>query len=132
MKSRFQEATINYISDERGELGILQTGSDIPFTVKRVYFIRNVPAQIARGFHAHKKLQQLLICIAGTVDILLESGDEQRCFNLAPTSSAIYLNGLVWREMRNFSEDAILLVLCDREFSEDDYIRDYALFKELV
>lgn len=117
--------------DERGSLIALEQDSGTPFPIKRVYYIYDTREEIVRGKHAHKILKQLLICVTGSCAVDTETSDGQRhTHTLASASSGLLIEGLVWREMRDFSPGAVLLVLADQMFDESDYIRSYEVFKE--
>lgn len=114
--------------DIRGSLVALECTKEIPFTVRRVYYIFGTKADVSRGFHAHRKLKQLLIAVSGSVTILCEHGTEKKKFQLDSPDKGLLIEGLVWREMHDFSSDAVLLVLASEYYSEGDYIRDYGEF----
>lgn len=120
------------IIEKNGNLSVLEKNKEFNFNVKRIFFINNVPNKVERGFHCHKELNQVLICVKGSVDIILDCVEEKEKFNLNEKQNEyIYLNGKVWREMKNFSTDCVLLVLCDKEYKYDEVIYDYDKFKEL-
>lgn len=114
-----------------GKLTFLESGAgkDIPFDIKRIYYIYDIKLGERRGFHAHKKLEQYLICIHGSCTILLDNGSEQENIVLSDPSLGLYVGPGMWREMYNFSSDAVLLVLASEHYDESDYIRDYDMFK---
>ncbi len=120
------------ITDPRGNLVVLEEGRDIPFAVKRCYYIYGVREDAPRGFHAHKTLQQLLICVAGGCDILLDDGAAKTTLRLDDPAAAVYVGPLVWHEMRNFTADCVLLALASAVYDESDYIRDYEDFLQRV
>lgn len=104
----------------------------VPFDVKRVYYIFGVNDNSVRGKHAHYKLKQLLICVNGSIDITVEDGKTKELFRLDNPSKGLYIEGFIWREMKNFSKDAVLVVLASEHYSEADYVRDYEKFKREV
>lgn len=114
--------------DERGNLIAIEQNNEIPFEIKRIYYIFDTIDGVRRGYHAHKELQQMLICIHGSCKILLDDGDEKKIVELDDPSKGLYLNDVLWREMYDFSADAVLLVIVSDYYSEDDYIRDYTDF----
>jgi len=116
------------ITDNKGSLTPIEGNSDIPFDVKRIYYIYNVKPGERRGFHAHRKLRQVLICVSGSVKILVKTPYEETVYNLDDPAKGLYIGNMVWREMFDFSEDAVLLVLASEHFTEEDYIRDYTLY----
>lgn len=118
--------------DERGMLVALEEYSDIPFEIKRVYYMYDTKPDVHRGFHAHKNLQQILVCIHGSCKILLDNGKEKKVVSLEKPYEGLYVSNDMWREMYDFSEDAVLLVLASEPYREEDYIRDYDEFLKQV
>lgn len=118
--------------DDRGQLVALEQFKDIPFEIKRVYYVYDTLAGVIRGHHAHKSLQQILICIHGSCKIRLDNGYEKKIIPLEKPYEGLYVSNLMWREMYDFSEDAVLLVLASELYDEADYIRDYDEFLEFV
>lgn len=118
--------------DEYGVLIPIEAMKDIPFDVKRIYYIYNVDPDQRRGFHAHEDLEQALICIHGKVKILTKTPFEEEIVTLDDPQKALYIGSMVWREMFDFENDAILLVLASKLYNADDYIRDYQQFEELA
>ncbi|MCI8770864.1 MAG: WxcM-like domain-containing protein [Lachnospiraceae bacterium] len=116
--------------DERGMLVALEEFKDIPFEIKRVYFMYETKSDIHRGFHAHKNLEQILICIHGSCKVRLDNGLEKKVVSLEKPYEGLYISNDMWREMYDFSEDAVLLVLASDFYHEEDYIRDYDEFIE--
>ena len=117
-------------SDESGELGVFEFAKDFDFNAKRIFFLRNVSSGQGRGFHAHKNLKQLVVCLKGSFLMKLDNGVTVEEFQMRADNTVLYLDGKVWREMRNFSRDAVMLVLCDREYRFDEVVRDYQRFTE--
>ena len=118
--------------DERGQLIALEEFKDIPFEIKRVYYMYDTGENVRRGFHAHKSLQQILICIHGTCKILLDNGTEKKVVPLEKPYEGLYIPNNMWREMYDFSPDAVLMVLASDYYKEEDYIRDYDQFLESI
>lgn len=118
--------------DERGQLVALEEHKDIPFEIKRVYYMYDTGAGVRRGYHAHKSLEQILICIHGTCKILLDDGTEKKVVPLEKPYEGLYVSNAMWREMFDFSKDAVLMVLASDYYKEEDYIRDYDVFLEYV
>jgi len=114
--------------DERGMLVALEQYGDIPFEIKRVYYMYQTKKDVRRGFHAHKSLQQILVWIHGSCKVLLDNGTEKKTVSLERPYEGLYVANNMWREMYNFSEDAVLLVLASEMYQEEDYIRDYEEF----
>ena len=118
--------------NDTGALTFLEAERDIPFPIKRVYYIYGVKDGARRGFHSHKELEQALICIHGSCKILLDDGQEKKTVELSDPSVGLYVGKKIWREMFDFSEDAVLLVLASEYYTEADYIRNYSDFLNYV
>ena len=119
------------IKDNRGNLSVVE-GDTIPFEIKRVYYLYDVPSDSYRGGHAHKNLQQFLIPLSGSFDVVTKDGlGNEKTFMLNKPNRGLLLVPGIWRELTNFSSGAVCLVLASHEFSEDDYIRDSTTFKNL-
>lgn len=114
--------------DMRGSLVSLEVNKQIPFDIKRVYYIFDTKQGVSRGFHAHKNLSQILICVKGSCRILLDNGKITENILLDTPNQGILIEGLIWREMHDFSDDCVLLVLASNYYDESDYIRDYNEF----
>lgn len=124
---------LDICGDERGSLIALEALSkQVPFEIKRVYYIFGTKPNVIRGKHAHYKLKQLLICVSGSVDILIDDGKNKDTIRLDSPDKGLYIDGFIWREMHNFSQDAVLVVLASDYYNEEDYIRDYIKFLEEV
>ncbi len=118
--------------DSRGQLVSLEEFKDIPFKIKRVYYIYDTKKGVVRGYHAHKSLQQILVCIHGSCKILLDDGREKKVIPLERPYEGLYVQNAMWREMFDFSPDAVLMVLASEFYDEEDYIRNYEEFLEYV
>ena len=118
--------------DDRGQLVALEENINIPFEIKRVYYMYDTIPGVARGHHAHKKLEQILICVHGSCRVLLDSGTEKVTVTLDKPNEGIYISNDTWREMFDFSEDAVLMVLASELYDESDYIRNYDEFLKYV
>lgn len=127
VKYSFQEH-----GDERGQLIALEETKEIPFTIKRVYYMYDTGEGVRRGFHSHRTLEQILICIHGSCRVLLDDGREKETVLLNKPYEGIYVGPDMWREMYDFSPDAVLLVLASQIYDEGDYIRDYEKFMDSV
>jgi len=117
-----------YITSELGVLGVIEGTDILPFPVSRMYFIHNVPPGAERGSHAHKELKQLMMCLSGSVEVVLDDGDNTFTFVLKNSYQAIQVPSGYWRTLKNFSVDAVLVVLASNEYEESDYIRDRSEF----
>ncbi len=118
--------------DDRGQLVAIETLQDIPFEVKRVYYIYDTKQGVRRGFHAHKALKQILVCVHGSCKIHLDNGTETEEVLLDKPTEGLYISSDMWREMYDFSPDAVLLVLASEHYTESDYIRNYDEFIKYV
>lgn len=120
------------LGDERGSLVAIEAYKHIPFEVKRVYYIFGTQSGVSRGFHAHKKLQQLAVCVTGKCRMLLDDGINKESVWLDSPTKGLLIGNNVWREMHEFSADCVLLVLASEHYDESDYIRDYSEFCSAV
>ena len=118
--------------DDRGQLVAIEEGIDLPFDVRRVYYIYDTLPGVRRGFHAHLKLEQILLCVSGSCKIHLDDGHETAEVILDKPNEGLYISNNMWREMYDFSEGAVLLVLASEHYDERDYIRDYNTFLKYV
>lgn len=128
-----QESLIHWIDfqvlgDARGSLVALEQGKDVPFAIKRVYYIFGTVAGVSRGYHAHKDLQQLAICVSGSCRMTLDDGSRREDVIMDSATGGVLIESMIWREMHDFSADCVLLVLASRQYDESDYIRDYDKF----
>ena len=121
-----------YLGDSRGELVSVESRRTIPFEINRVYYIFGTNKGISRGFHAHKNLKQLAVCVSGKCRFELDNGFERESVWLDSPSSGLVIGDMIWREMHDFSADCVLMVLASEYYDEHDYIRSYAEFKKLV
>lgn len=118
--------------DERGALISLEQAKNIPFEIRRVYYMFGTAAGARRGFHAHKALKQVAIAVRGSCRFLLDNGHEKIEVYLDNPSQGLLIESFVWREMFDFSDDCVLMVLADSLYDETDYVRDYAEFLSMV
>lgn len=116
------------ITDGRGNLSFVEGGRHIPFDIARVYYLYDVPDKQVRAGHAHRKLRQLLIAVSGSFDLHLDNGNEKAVFHMARPDQGLIMGSLIWREIHNFSTDAVCLVLASMPYEEQDYIRSYDKF----
>ncbi|MBN1690976.1 MAG: FdtA/QdtA family cupin domain-containing protein [Dehalococcoidia bacterium] len=115
-------------ADERGALSAVEGGKDIPFEIKRVYYIYSTKPEVRRGCHAHKSLKQVLVCMKGSCKILLDDGKERQEIRMDMPGKGLFIGEMVWREMYDFSPDCVLVVLASDHYDENDYIRDHVDF----
>lgn len=120
------------ISDPRGNLSFIEAGKDIPFDIKRVYYLYDVPGGSDRGSHAHKNLHQFIVAMSGSFDVLLDDGEEKKRFHLNRSYNGLYVCPMMWRYLDNFSSGAVCMVLASSHYDEADYIRDYSDFISLT
>jgi len=114
--------------DGRGNLSVIEKDV-LPFTIKRVYYLYDVPSDSSRGGHAHKELKQFIIALSGSFDVVLDNGSSRRSFTLNRPNKGLLIPSGVWRELENFSAGSVCLSLVSDYYNEDDYIRDYNEFR---
>jgi dTDP-4-dehydrorhamnose 3,5-epimerase-like enzyme len=120
------------LGDERGSLVALEGNSTVPFDIIRVYYIFGTQPGVARGFHAHENLKQVAVCVTGKCRMVLDNGKERSEVWLDSPTKGLLIDDLIWREMHDFSENCVLLVLASEHYDEGDYIRNYQEFLEVV
>lgn len=128
MNKGFKLVTFNKLSDDRGNLIALEVKDEIPFDVKRVYYIYGANGDCIRGKHAHKILKQLMVCMSGSCSFLLDNGTDREVVLLNKPNQGIYIDSLVWRELSNFSKDCVVVVFASEHYDRSDYILDYEDF----
>lgn len=116
------------ISDPRGNLTVIEGNGDVPFDIKRVYYLYDVPGGESRGAHAHKALSQLIIAASGSFTITLDDGQEKKSYNLKRSYYGLLVVPGIWRDLDDFSSGSVLLCLASEHYDENDYIRDYDEF----
>ena len=119
------------VHSDSGNITVLENGDNIPFDVKRIYYLYDIPGGESRGGHAHYKLNQYIIAASGAFDVLLCDGLNKKKFTLNTPSMALNIVPGLWRELDNFSSGSICLILASNKFDEKDYVRDYNNFKKL-
>lgn len=117
--------TLPKIEDFRGNLSFIEGERHIPFDIKRVYYLYDVPSGAERGGHAHKNLQQLIVALSGSFDVVLDDGVRTKRFHLDCPSVGLYVSSMVWRGLDNFSSGSVCMVLASRRYDEEDYYRNY-------
>jgi hypothetical protein len=120
------------IENAGGTIVVAQGERDVPFAIKRIYFLHGVPTDQTRGMHAHKTLIQIAVCVSGRCRFRLDNGVETEEVTLSKPDEGIVIRPMIWREMFEFSKDCVLLVLASEHYDESDYIRSYEAFKDAV
>ena len=116
------------LGDDRGSLMVLESNKNVPFKVKRIYYILDAKPDVPRGFHAHKELVQLAFCIKGSCNMIMDNGIEKQQVRIDKSNIGLMIPPMVWHEMHDFSEDCVMLVLASAQYDEADYIRNYDEF----
>lgn len=120
------------ILDERGNLSFIEQNNQVPFTIKRAYWIYDVPGGECRGAHGYRENQEFVVALSGSFDVVIDNGKETRTFHLNRSYYGLYIPKKMWRMMENFSTNSLALVLSSTVYDENDYIYDYEQFKEEV
>lgn len=120
------------LSDKRGALSVVESEVDVPFKIERVYYLFNTDIGIERGFHAHKELVQMAVCVKGSCNILLDDGVCKEEVNMNSPLKGLIIDKMVWHKMSRFSSDCVLVVFASNHYNESDYIRDYDTFLRMV
>lgn len=120
------------VTDVRGNLTFIEGMRHIPFPIKRIYYLYDVPGGGSRGGHAHKKLQQFILAVAGSFDITLDDGESKKTYSLNRADCGLYIQKGIWRTLDNFSSGAVCLVLASEFYDENDYLREYKSFLEYI
>lgn len=125
-----KKVNFNIITDSRGKMIPVEYPKQLEFPLKRIYYIYDVKEGVRRGYHSHNDLEQVLIAVNGSIKILVKTPYEEEIVELNNPSEGLYIGPMVWREMFDFSEQAVLLVLASHEYDESDYIRNYEEYEE--
>jgi len=128
MDSRVRLIEFPIVHDPRGNLSFIEGDDQVPFPIKRVYYLYDVPGGAVRGGHAHLELQQVIIALSGSFDVVLDDGKERKRYFLNRSWHGLYVPTRVWRELENFSSGAVCLAIASDVFKESDYIRDHSAF----
>ena len=124
--------TLPKILDSRGNLSFVQNNEQIPFKIERVYWIYNVPGAEVRGGHAYENLEEMIIALSGSFDVTINNGnDKEKVYSLNRSFEGLYIPGLTWRQLRNFSTNSVALILASRPYEPNDYIYSYEDFINL-
>jgi oxalate decarboxylase/phosphoglucose isomerase-like protein (cupin superfamily) len=122
---------INKILDQRGNLSFLQSNKEVPFDIKRVYWIYDVPGGEMRGGHAYKNLDEVIIALSGSYDVVLHDGEKEYRYHLNRSYYGLYVPKMIWRHIENFSTNSLALILTNDVYKENEYIRDFSAFKTM-
>lgn len=120
------------ITDERGNLSFFESGSEIPFSIERAYWIYDVPGGEIRGGHAYKTLQEVVVALSGSFDVVLNDGSETMRFTLNRSYMGLYIPRMIWRHMENFSTNSLALIVSDKHYESEEYIRDFEEYKKNI
>jgi hypothetical protein len=120
------------ITDPRGNLTFIEGAKHVPFSIRRVYYLYDVPGGAERGGHAHKEMHQLIIAMSGSFDVILDDGSEKKRFHLNRSYYGLYVCPMIWRELDNFSSGSVCLVLASNLYDEGDYYRNYDAYLEAL
>lgn len=120
-----QSISFKVLGDDRGSLVALEVKKEIPFEIKRVYYLYDTNKDVPRGFHAHKKLRQIAVCVSGSCRFVLDDGGGKKEIVLDSPNEGLLIDAMIWHEMHDFSEHCVLMVLANDYYDESDYIRDY-------
>ena len=118
------------VKDHRGNLSYIETGRHVPFEIRRVYYLYDVPGGAERGGHAHRQLEAFIIAMSGSFDVVLDDGGTPKRFHLNRSYFGLYVSPMVWRELDNFSSGSVSMVLASDFYDEADYIRDYDTYRK--
>jgi dTDP-4-dehydrorhamnose 3,5-epimerase-like enzyme len=116
------------MGDQTGSLVALEKGRDFPFDIKRVYYIWGTTPDVVRGKHAHRNLEQVIVCTSGSCDFILDDGKKRETVSLTRPDQGLHIKNNIWREFTNFSSDCVVMVLASQYYDEHDYIRNYEDF----
>jgi hypothetical protein len=120
------------IYDKRGNLSFFEHPNQLPFKIERTYWIYDVPGGEARGSHAFKEQQEFITALSGSFDVIIHDGKEEHRFSLNRSYYGLYIPKMCWRKLENFSTNSLALIVSDKKYSEEDYIRDFNEFKTLA
>ena len=118
------------ILDERGNLSFIEGNNHIPFKIERTYMIYDVPGGETRGGHAYQELNEFIVSLSGSFDVVLDDGNEKRIYSLNRSYYGLYIPKMIWRSLENFSTNSLCMILASEKYNEDDYLRNYDDFKK--
>lgn len=120
------------IKDSRGNLSFIESNKNIPFEIKRIYYIYEVPVNQERAAHAHKELNQIIFCLSGSLEIVLDDGSNKKTIILDSPSEGLFMSSKIWRDIKFCKKSSLCMVVADQYYDENDYIREYELFKNFL
>ena len=132
LPARCKIVTLPSLGDQRGSLTPIERATGLSFDIARVYFIYGTVSGVSRGFHAHRNLNQLAVCVSGSCNLVVDDGSKRSEVRLDGPEHGLEMGRMIWREMHDFSADCVLAVLADRPYDKFDYIRDYEEFVRLA
>jgi len=118
--------------DERGNLSFFENNNQVPFNIARTYWIYDVPGGEARGGHAYRTLQEVIVALSGSFDVVLSNGKEEVKYTLNRSYYGLYVPRMVWRQLENFSTNSLALIVADQPYDENDYLRDFSIFQKIA
>jgi len=133
MNSKLKDVSIinlPKILDPRGNLSVIEENNHVPFAIKRIYWIYDVPGGEFRGSHAFRETEELIIALSGSFDVLLHDGEKEQKFSLNRSYNGIFVPKMIWRKLENFSTNSLALILASTEYNQNDYIRDFTQFQK--
>jgi hypothetical protein len=120
------------IHDDRGNLSFIEAGRPVPFVIQRTYWIYDVPGGEVRGGHAYKELQEFIVALSGSFDVVLDDGKERKIVSLNRSYFGLYVPNMIWRHLENFATNSVCLIMASLPYSKEDYIRDYESYLETI
>lgn len=132
ISKKYELITLPKVSTDRGSLTFIESLKEVPFDIKRVYFVYDIPGGSTRDGHAHVELEQLIIPVSGSFDVVLDDGSQKETIKMNRANIGLRINKFVWRELCNFSSGSVCLILANIPYSEGDYIRDYSQFLKII
>jgi hypothetical protein len=120
------------IHDDRGNLSFIEEGRPVPFVIERTYWIYDVPGGEVRGGHAYKRLQEFLVALSGSFDVVLDDGKKRKVISLNRSYFGLYVPNMIWRHLENFATNSVCLIMASLPYSKEDYIRDYESYLDAV
>jgi hypothetical protein len=120
------------IHDDRGNLSFIEAGRPVPFVIQRTYWIYDVPGGEVRGGHAYRELQEFIVALSGSFDVVLDDGKERKVVSLNRSYFGLYVPNMIWRDLENFATNSVCLIMASLPYSKEDYIRDYESYLDVI